>query len=114
MNPKISAYTHLYGEHNYNFAPLVPPGWKVLCLDDPTECQTWAPHGTEGFYMAPAPENYHCYKCYIPTTGCTHISNTIVFYPRDTYHQVTLPTPEEALVEAAKQIGKRTNNGCTE
>ena len=27
------------------------------------------------------------------------------FYQPDTYHQVTLPTPEETLVEAAKQLG---------
>ena len=106
INPKILAYTYLYGEHNYNAVPLVHQGWKVLCLDDSTECQTWALHGMEGFYITPAPDNCHCYKCYIPNTRCTCISNTIVFYPPHTYQQVTLPTPEETLGEAAKQLGK--------
>ena len=43
--PKILAHTCLFGEHNYNAAPLAPPGSKFLCHDDPTECQTWSPHG---------------------------------------------------------------------
>ena len=106
INPKISAYTYLYGKHNYSAAPLAPPGWKVLCLDDPTECQTWAPHGTEGIYVAPAPNNYCCYKCYTPTIGCTCISNTVVFNPPDKNQQVTLPTPEEMLLDSGTWLGK--------
>ena len=106
INPKILAYTYLFGKHNYNAVLLVPPGWKVLCLNDPTEHQTWAQHGTEGFYAASAPDNYCCYKCYISTTRCTCISNAVVFYPTDKYQQVKLLTPKETLVGAAKQLGK--------
>ena len=106
INPKLSAYTYLYGEHNYDVVPLVPLGWKALCFNNPAECQTWAPHGTEGFYIGPAPDNCHCYKCYIPATGQTHNSNTIVFYLTATYQQLTSPIPELMLVEAAKKLGK--------
>ena len=55
-----------------------------------------------GVLCAPAPGNCHCYEFYFPTTECTPISNTIVFYPPDTYQQVTLPTPEEMRMKAAK------------
>ena len=89
INPKMLVYTYLYGEHNYNAVPMAPPRWKVLCLDDPTECNTWALHGTEKFYVAPATDNYCHYECFIPTIGCTCISVTILFYPPDTYQQVT-------------------------
>ena len=105
MNFKTLAYIYLSGKHNYNSITLVPPKWKVLCFDDPTEHQAWALHGTEDFHLAPAQDNYHCYKCSIPTTRCTCITNTIVFYLPNTYLCVTPPTPEETLVEAAKQLG---------
>ena len=49
ITQKNQPITYLYGEHNYNAVPLVPPGWKVLCFNDLAESQTWAPHGTEGF-----------------------------------------------------------------
>ena len=35
LNPKISSYTYVYGQHNYNAAPFVPIGMESLVHDKP-------------------------------------------------------------------------------
>ena len=35
LNPKISAYAHVYGAHYYNTAPIVPIGMETLVHDKP-------------------------------------------------------------------------------
>eukprot|EP00804_Cyclotella_cryptica_P026535 CCRYP_015385-RA/>CCRYP_015385-RA protein AED:0.45 eAED:0.50 QI:0/-1/0/1/-1/1/1/0/135 len=39
-NPKISAYAHLYGPHDYNAAPFVPLGMEALVHDKPHRRKT--------------------------------------------------------------------------
>ena len=34
-NPKVSAYAHIYGPHNYNMTPFVPIGMEALVHDKP-------------------------------------------------------------------------------
>ena len=46
-NPKMSAYTALEGEFNYNKTPLTPLGAKVIAFKPPGARQSWAPHGTQ-------------------------------------------------------------------
>ena len=35
INPKISAYAHVYGQHKYNDAPCVPIGMETLVHENP-------------------------------------------------------------------------------
>ena len=37
VNPKISAYSHLYGPHNYNANPFVPVGMDTLTHEKPNK-----------------------------------------------------------------------------
>eukprot|EP00804_Cyclotella_cryptica_P027522 CCRYP_007476-RA/>CCRYP_007476-RA protein AED:0.26 eAED:0.26 QI:0/0/0/1/1/1/4/0/582 len=43
-NPKISAYAHLYGPHDYNAAPFAPLGMEALAHDKPHRRKTYAQH----------------------------------------------------------------------
>ena len=79
--------------------PFVSPGWKVLCFKDPDQQLSWAPHDVEEFNTGHADEHYRFYPCYIPTTGGTRTTNTVVFFPPKHYHTITLPMPEETLIE---------------
>ena len=63
INPRLSAFAFLEGMHSYDAVPFTPPGWKVLVYEDPTRRSSWDPHGIEGWYVAPALENYRNYKC---------------------------------------------------
>jgi hypothetical protein len=49
INPKLSAATHLDGQHDYNRALLSPPGTIIIAHETPSRRRTWAPHGQNGY-----------------------------------------------------------------
>lgn len=87
-NPELSAYQMLYGNYNFNAHPIAPPGTKVLVLEKPSQRKTFAPHGTEGWYVGPALDHYRCCRIYIPTTNKIRIADTVQFFP----YQIPFPT----------------------
>ena len=58
VNPNLSSYAYLYGNYNYNATPMAPPGTKVVVHDKPTTRKSWAPHGTDAWYIGPSPHHY--------------------------------------------------------
>ena len=61
-NPKISAYAHLYGPHDYNALPFVPLGMDALVHDKPNRRKTYAQHCPTGWVIGTSPEHYWCWK----------------------------------------------------
>ena len=49
--------------------------------DDPTGRASWAPHGTDCFYIGPAAHHYRSMRFYVPSTRRVRISNTYTLYP---------------------------------
>jgi hypothetical protein len=35
LNPKLSAATHIFGQHDYNRAPMAPPGTRIIAHETP-------------------------------------------------------------------------------
>jgi hypothetical protein len=68
INPKISAATHLDGQHQYNRAPMAPQGTIIIAHETPNRRRRWEPHGQYGWYIGPALEHYRCYRVYINKT----------------------------------------------
>ena len=66
LNPKLSAYAQLEGTFDFTRTPLAPPGTRVIIHENPTNRQTWAPHGTDGWYLGPALDHYQCYRVWVP------------------------------------------------
>ena len=58
MNPTLSAWTYLFGNHNINQVPLTPLGTKVVIHNTPDKRVTWDFHGDKGFYIGPS-HNYY-------------------------------------------------------
>ena len=58
LNPKLSAYSDLHGIFDYNIKPLSPLETGVLVNRNTTNCCTWAPHVTDGWYIGADLENY--------------------------------------------------------
>jgi hypothetical protein len=84
FNPKLSAYAALNGFFKYNATPLVPPGTKVLLHEKPNQCHSWAPRGTDAWYIGPALEHYRCMECYMPETWSTRIADILEYFPKQT------------------------------
>jgi hypothetical protein len=52
--PKLSAATHIFGQYDFNRAPMAPPGTRIIAHETPSRRITWAPHGQDGWYVGPA------------------------------------------------------------
>jgi hypothetical protein len=61
--------------------PLALLGTKALMYNDPATQTSWAPHATDGFYVSPATNHYHCLRFYIPATQRFCFSDTWRLYP---------------------------------
>ena len=77
----------IHGNFDYNQTPLGPPGCKIAIHDRAGERRTWAEHASRGWYIGPALDLYRNYRCYLPKTKSTRVSNTVEFSP----HQFQLP-----------------------
>jgi hypothetical protein len=82
INPKLSAATHIYGQYDFNRAPMAPPGTRIIAHEKPNRRQTWAPHGQDGWYIGPALEHYRCYTVYITKTRGERVVETVDFPPK--------------------------------
>ena len=102
LNPKLSAYAQLEGTFDFTHTPLTPPGTHVIIHEKPTTRQTWAPHGTDGWYLGPALHHYQCYRIWVPRTHAERIVDTISFFPK----AVPLPelTHKDAVIQAAHKL----------
>jgi hypothetical protein len=48
INPKLSAATHIFGQYDFNRAPMAPPGKIIIAHETPDRRSTWAPRGLDG------------------------------------------------------------------
>ena len=60
--PHISAYTHIFGEFDFNRTHLPPNGTRVVMHNRPNDRALWEPHGEDGWYIGTAMENYRCHN----------------------------------------------------
>jgi hypothetical protein len=102
INPKISAATHIFGQYDFNRAPIVPPGTRIIAHETPSRRRTWAPHGKDGWYIGPALEHYRCYTVYITKTRTKRIVETVELFPE----KITLPFPssQDLATQAAADL----------
>jgi hypothetical protein len=101
-NPKISAYAHLYGPHDYNALPFVPLGMEALVHDKPNRRKTYAQHCSKGWVIGTSTEHYRCWKIWSIATRTTRIAATVFFK----HKYLTNPTvsPADALIAAAANL----------
>jgi hypothetical protein len=101
-NPKISAYAHLYGHHDYNSHPFVPIGMEALVHDKPHRRKSFAQHCTKGFVLGTSAEHYRCWIVWTPISRSTRISATVFFK----HKYITNPaiTPADAIIAATANL----------
>jgi hypothetical protein len=102
INPKVSAATHIFGQCDFNRAPMAPPGTRIIAHKTPSRRRTLAPHGQYGWYTGPALEHYRCYTVYITKTTGDRIVETVHFPPQ----KITLPFPssQDLATQAAVEL----------
>ena len=102
MTPTVSAYTYLWGQHDYNANPFAPLGCKVEAHVTPGARETWAPHTASGYYIGNAWEHYRCHDVYISDTKSIRTCLTVFFK----HKYLTMPsiTPADALIRASDNL----------
>jgi hypothetical protein len=100
--PKILAYAHVHGQHDYMKRPFAPLGCAVMAHVKPKNCQSWDIHGNVGFNIGTAMEHHRCFHVYIVKTRATRISNLVFFK----HQYITNPqlTPETLVLKAASEL----------
>jgi hypothetical protein len=83
-----SANEEVHGPYDFNITRIAPIGMKGLVYDNPAVRASWALHGTDAFYIGPAPKHYRCLQFYMPTTQQCRIADTWRLYPSN----CTIPT----------------------
>ena len=68
VNPKLSAYSYVFGNFNFNRTPLEAPGTRTIIHKKSNTRGSWDYHGSEGWYIGPSLEHYRCLKCYNSST----------------------------------------------
>ena len=81
INPKVSAYTIINGQFDYNKTPLAPAGMKAIAHVTTNNRTTWGPHGESGWIVGSAPKHFRCWKVLIKRTKKVRTSNTVNFFP---------------------------------
>ena len=97
IHPKLSAYSCISGEFDYNKTPLAPVGTKVLVHEKPKQRGSWVDHGIPGWYLGPCLDHYRCYNCYLPTTNGERVSDTVELFPH------VAPMPKQSSADQAIQ-----------
>ena len=96
-NPKMSAYTYLFGEFDFNATPLAPPGTRVVALTKSVVRRTWGPNGEDAWHIVPSLSHYRCVNYYFLDTRVTRDVDTIECLPS------TVPFPKVNLSDFLKQ-----------
>ena len=77
----ISAYEGLHkSKFDFNRYQLRPVGTFAKVFVDPSNRQTWAPHGESGIYLSPARNHYRSWNFLILSTDHSRVSNTADFF----------------------------------
>ena len=93
INPKRSSHAAIFGTFDLNKCPLAPPGMCGIVHEKADNQLTWAPHGTDSWYIGPSFEHYCWVKIFMPTyLACEMLTNLHSFdlsFPSHRQHQKT-------------------------
>jgi hypothetical protein len=102
INPKPSAATHIYGQYDFNRAPMAPPGTRIIAHETPNRRRIWAPHVQDGWYIGPALEHYRCYTVYITKSRVERVVETVNFFWEN--FKLLFPSAQDLATKAAAEL----------
>ncbi len=79
MAPKILAFAHVHGHHDYMKKPFAPLGCAIHSHIKPNNHRSWDARADAGFNLGTSMEHHCCYHVYITKTQATQVSDTVNF-----------------------------------
>ena len=99
LNPKLSAYAHVYGAHDYNVAPLIPISMETLVHDKTKKRCTFAEHCRKCCFLGTSFERFRAWTMWMKTTRVLLISATV--FHKHKYISNPVVTPANWVLAAA-------------
>ncbi len=102
VTPKVSAYAHVHGQHDYMKCPFAPLGCAVMAHIKPKNRRTWDTHAETGFNIGMAMEHHRCFHVYIVKTRATRVNDRVFFK----HQYITNPQimPETLVIKVAVEL----------
>ncbi len=102
VTPKVSAYVHVHGQHNYMKHLFAPLGCAVMAHVKPKNRRTWDTHTETGFNIGTAMEHHQCFHIYMVKIRATIVSDRVFFK----HQYITNPQimPETLVIKAAVEL----------
>ena len=75
--PTISAFAHLYGQHDYGAQPFAPLGCEVEMHVMPSGHKTWESHTKTGYFLGTPWEQYQSHEVCIQETKSKRVGQRI-------------------------------------
>ena len=110
--PKISAYTHIHGIHNYMKNPIAPLGVNVQAYKMPANRGIWATHTVDGWNLGTSMEHHRSFKIYIKKTQHKRIVETVHF--KHKHFTKPFPIIDNCIVMTAQQLTIALTNNQTQ
>ena len=98
VHPKLSAYTHVYGPHNYDAHPFVPIGMETLVHEKPKHCKTFAEHCKKGFVLGTSFKHYRAWTIWMNDTRTASVSGTV--FHKHKYISTPAVTPVDTTLSS--------------
>ena len=102
ITPKVSAFAHVHGQHDYMRKPFFPIGCAIQTHVKPDNRRTWDTRSEPRFNLGTSMEHHRCFRVYVTRTRATRISDTIIF--KHQYITNLTISPESHVVAAAQQL----------
>ena len=102
VNPKLSGFHVLEGQHDYNRVPFGPPGTRTTIINPPELRTSWGPRALDAWYAGPSWLHYRCMHFQIPSTGGYRTSAQYKLYPQ--HIGVPQETPMDRPVKIAATL----------
>ena len=105
----VSAFAHLYGNHDYNTQPFAPLGCTVKMHVALTVHETYPPHTVSGVSVGTLWKHYQYHKVWVKDTASVRIGYAVLFK----YKHLTMPTltTADTLMQAASDSTKTIDGG---
>ncbi len=76
--PKILAFAHVHGTHDYLQKPFTPIGCVVQMHVKPDDRLSWDTRSEPGFNLGTSMEHHRCTRVYVTRIRATRISDTVL------------------------------------
>ena len=103
VNPKISSYAHVYGQHDYKADPFIPIYMELLVHKKTNRKKTFAAHCRKGYVLGISFEHYQAWKIWMINTRATRVSAT-VFHKHKCLSNPTATLADSIITAAGNRI----------